>query len=198
MTTVFTPPPPMPPPARPLTVADLAALPKELPSGPARYELDDGRLIVMAPAGDIHCAVEANLVTELKVQGERKGHGKARCGEVSVILRRGPDRVVGADAVFITSKSLPIRRSSEGYLETIPELVVEVRSPNDTGPEVERKVRDYLAAGVKVVWVADPEAQTVTAHRPGQPPFVFAETDTLTVGDLIPGFRMAVRDVFQL
>ena len=46
--------------------------------------------------------------------------------------------------------------------------------------------------------VLDPEARTVTAHRPGQPPFVFAETDTLTVGDIIPGFRVAVRDVFQL
>jgi Uma2 family endonuclease len=198
MTTVITPMSSVGMSPRLLTVADLPMFPTQLPSGPVRYELDDGRLVVMAPPGYDHGAVELNIGTELKVQGERKGHGKASSGEVAVILRRGPDRVVGADAVFVASKSLPIRRSSEGYLETIPDLVVEVRSPNDTGPEVEQKVRDYLRAGVKVVWVADPEARTVTAHRPGQPPFVFSETDTLTVGDVIPGFRVAVRDVFQL
>lgn len=141
--------------------------------------------------------MQLNIGTELKIQGERKGHGKART-EVGVILWRGPDRVVGPDALFVGNKSLPIRLSSEGYLETIPDLVVEVRSPNDTQPEILRKVQDYHRAGVKVVCVAEPEARTVTAHRPGQPPFVFAETDTLTVGDLIPGFRVTVRDVFQL
>lgn len=197
MTTVITPAPSMPPPARPLTVADLAVLPSELPSGPVRYELDNGRLVTMAPPADPHGAVQSNIGADLKVQGERKGYGKTRT-EVGVILWRGPDRVVGPDVLFVAKKSLPIRLSSEGYLETIPELVVEVRSPNDTGPEIERKVRDYLTAGVNVVWVADPETRTVIAHRPGQPPHVFTETDTLTVEDLIPGFRVAVRDVFQL
>ena len=71
---------------------------------------------------------------------------------------RNPDRLVGADAVFIANSSLPIRESSEGYLETIPDLVVEVRSKNDTLPAVQRKVDDYLTAGVKVVWVVDPAA----------------------------------------
>jgi Uma2 family endonuclease len=181
-----------------LTVADLAVLPSELPSGPVQYELANGRLVIMAPPGDIHGAVESNLATELKVQGERRGLGKARSGDVGVVLWRNPDRVVGADAVFIANGSLPIRRSSEGYLETIPDLVVEVRSPNDTLPEVQDKVNDYHRAGVKVVLVADPGPQTVTAHRPGQPPQVFGVADVLTVPDVITGFRMAVRDVFVL
>src|SRR5947209_18961416 len=87
-------------PARPLTVADLAALPAELPSGPVRFELDNGRLIVMPPPGDLHGAVDAKLQAELVYQGERRGLGKAR-SEVGVILWRDPDRVVGPDAVFI-------------------------------------------------------------------------------------------------
>jgi Uma2 family endonuclease len=115
-----------------------------------------------------------------------------------VVLWRNPDRVVGADAVFIAAASLPIRRSSEGYLETTPDLVVEVRSKNDTDAEVRRKVNDYLAVGVRVVWVPDPEAQTVTVYRPGQQPQVLTTADTLTVDDVIPGFRMPVADVFAL
>jgi Uma2 family endonuclease len=186
------------PAARRLTVADLAAFPSELPSGPVRYELDNGRLIIMPPPGDTHGAVESNLAADLKQQGERRGLGKARCGEVGIILWRNPDRVVGADAVFIANASLPIRLSTEGYLETIPDLVAEVRSKNDSEPQVRQKVADYLSAGVRVVWVADPESRTVTVHRPGQGPQVLGEEDTLTVEDVIPGFQVAVRDIFRL
>src|SRR5439155_7048790 len=91
-----------------LTAADLAMLPSDLPSGPVVYELDNGKLIVMPPPGDIHGAVESNLVAELKHQGDKLGFGKTRSGGVGVILWKTPDRVVGPDAVFISKASLPI------------------------------------------------------------------------------------------
>lgn len=178
------------------TVADVAALPTDLPSGPVQYELDNGRLLTMPPPGDVHGAVQGNFSEAFKSQGERKGLGKAR-GEVGVILWRDPDRLVGPDATFITSASLPLRRSPEGYLLTLPELVVEVRSKNDTQAELERKIADYLQAGVIVVWVADPESRTVTEYRKGQPPRVFGENDILTVEDIIPGFQLSVRDALR-
>lgn len=180
-----------------LTVEDLAALPDELPSGPVLYELDNGRLVIMPVPGDSHGAVELNIGTELKVQGERRGHGKARSGDVGIILWRDPDRVVGADAVFITNRSLPLRLCKQGWLETIPDLAVEVRSKNDTTRAVLNKVRDDLKAGVKLVWVADPNRETVTVYRRGRKPEVFRKNDTLTADDIIPGFRMSVADVFH-
>jgi Uma2 family endonuclease len=200
MTTAATPPAPRPPVdyvPRLFTVADLAALPSELPSGPVRYELDNGRLITMPPPGDEHGAVESNIITALKNQGEAKGHGKGRSGDVGIILWRYPDRVVGADAVFVATRSLPIRRSTEGYLETIPDLVVEVMSKNDTQPAALRKVEDYLKAGVRLVWLVDPAVRQVTAHRPGLQPEVLGENDTLTADDVIPGFSLSVRDALQ-
>jgi Uma2 family endonuclease len=181
-----------------LTAADLAVLPSDLPSGPVVYELNNGRLVVMPPPGDIHGAVESNIGAELKIQGERRGLGKARSGGVGVILWKNPDRVVGPDAVFVAKESLPIRTSKEGYLETIPELVVEVRSKNDTGPEISRKVQDYFKAGVRVVWVSDPGKRTVTIYRPGQKAKVLHENDVLTIPDIIPGFELSVREVFQI
>jgi Uma2 family endonuclease len=186
-----------PPAERLWTVADLAALPDELPTGPVHYELDDGRLIIMAPPGDTRGAVESNLVTQLKVQGELRGHGKARCGEVTVILRRNPDRTVGADAVFVANANLPIRLSKENFLETLPDLVVEVRSKNDRIAAMERKAGEYLTAGTRVVWLVDPFRQTVTELRLNQAPKVYAASDTLTIDDVIPGFQMAVADVFR-
>ncbi len=197
MPALATPPPATAVGPRLLTAADLAMLPSQLPSGPVRWELDNGRLVVMAPPGFIHGRCENSVATQLKVQGEERGHGQA-CGEVGVQLRRNPDRVVGPDAVFIANRSLPVRLTPEGYLESMPDLVVEVRSPNDTQPEVDRKVNEYLQAGVRVVWVPDPERQTVTAYRNGQPPQVFTIADALTVPDVIPGFAMPVRDVFAI
>ncbi|HKB05896.1 MAG TPA: Uma2 family endonuclease [Gemmataceae bacterium] len=199
MSTTLAPPvPPTPsvPTIKLLTIADVAVFPRSLPSGDVRYELDDGRLIVMPPPGDIHGAAQSKFGAALVIQGDSRGLGKART-EVGLVLRRNPDRLVCPDALFVAAASLPIRRSSEGYLETIPDLVVEIRSPNDTGPEVQAKVDEYLAAGVRVVWVADPDRQTVMAHRTGQPLEVFGPADALTVPDVIPGFQIPVADLFR-
>jgi Uma2 family endonuclease len=180
-----------------LTAADLAVLPTDLPSGSVKYELDNGRLIIMAPPGYSHGRCENKIAAQLSIQGEQRGHGRAT-GEVGVLLWSNPDRVVGPDAAFIANRSLPVRLTPEGYLETIPDLVVEVRSKNDTLPEIDHKVNDYLRAGVRVVWVPDPERQTVTVYRNGQPPQVFGAADTLTVPDVIPGFAVPVQNLFAV
>jgi Uma2 family endonuclease len=177
-------------------IADLEALPTELPSGPIDYELDNGRLIFVVPPGDLHGAAQVNLATQLKVQGDFSGHGKTRT-EVGVVLWRNPDCILTPDVLFVSSKSLPIRRSPEGYLETIPNLVVEIRSKNDSLKYVQRKVQQYLKAGVEIVWVADWSALTVTAHTASGAPVIYGETDMLQLPGLIPGFSMLVADVFR-
>ena len=63
----------------------------------------------------------------------------------------------------------------------MPDLVVEVRSKNDTAAEVESKVASYLQGGVKVVWVADPSAKTIAAYRPTPSRVFFRESDTVSV-----------------
>jgi len=150
----------------------------------------------MPPPGDIHGSAQNKFGSALLIQGEAKGFGKSRT-EVGLILRRNPDRLVGPDAVFVAAASLPLRRSPEGYLETIPELVVEIRSPNDSDPEVQAKVNEYLAAGVRIVWVADPDRQTVTTYRMGQAPQILGPTELLTIPDVIPGFQALVADLLR-
>lgn len=187
--------PSRPVPQRPLTVADLAALPSELPSGPVKYELDNGRLEIMAPAADDHVAAQVKILTQLCMQGEYRDFGVAR-GEIGIILWRNPDRFVVPDAAFTVKPKLPLRLTREGYHETIPDLIVEVRSKNDKQAEIDSKIADYLTAGVRLIWVPDPRSRTVTSYRPDQPSQVLTESDTLTCDDIIPGFRMPVSDVF--
>ena len=179
-----------------LTCADVVVLPESLPTGDVRYELDNGRLVIMAPPGDLHGAIQLNIGYELKRQGELAGHGKART-EVGIVLWRDPDRLVGADAAFVAKSSLPLKVTSEGYLETIPDLVVEIRSRNDTLAELMAKADDYVTAGVRIVWLVDPTTRTVLAYRGPSEPQRLGENDLLDAGDIIPGFRLMVADVLQ-
>lgn len=121
--------------------------------------------------------------------------GRARTA-TSVVLWRDPDRMVIPDVLFVANHSLPIRCTREGYLATIPELIVEVRSKNDSAAMIAAKVADYLKAGVQVVWIADPATKIVTVHRPGSNAEVFRDDDTLVCEDVLSGFRMKLADVF--
>lgn len=190
-----TPPNGAPPRRKLLTAADLAAMRTDLPGGTVRYELNDGVLVVMPPLGDIHGANQSNVNFFLRSEAQNRGLGEAR-GEVGIVLRRNPDRVVGADAAFILKKSLPVRRTQEGYLDTIPELVVEIRSKNDTNVEITAKVDEYFAAGVRVVWIVDPFARTLAAHRPDTSVQVFRNDEPLTC-DLLPGFAVPAARFFD-
>jgi len=178
------------------TAADLAEMPSDLPSGPVRYELHHGRLITMPPPGDLHGAIDSNLICALKMQGEHRKLGKAR-SEVGILLSRNPDHLLGPDAVFIANERLPLKVSEEGYLLTIPHLIVEVRSKNDTLAAMGRKADDYLKAGAVVVWIVDPIKRNVIERRANAEARTFTEDDTLTVEDIIPGFALSVRQVLQ-
>ena len=150
----------------------------------------------MSPTGARHGSLQSRLAAALILMGETKGHGRTYT-EVGIVLERSPDHVVGPDTAFVMARSLPAGISSEGYLDTIPELVVAIRSKNDTNAEIDEKVADYLKAGAQLVWAVDPEAETVAEHRPQSRPRTLGTTDTLACDDIIPGFRLPLAELFR-
>jgi len=68
---------------------------------------------------------------------------------------------------FIAAERLPEGKLPSGFIEGAPDLVVEVLSPNDNPMDLQQKVRDYLEAGARRVWVVAPEARTVTVLSAG-------------------------------
>ncbi len=147
----------------------------------------------MAPPGGDHGRKQNSVGFYLRLEAEMKGLGRA-FSEVGIVLRRGPDRVPGADAAFLTTDQLPPRYTREGYFETIPKLVVEIRSKNDTLPEIESKVAEYLAAGVVEIWVLDPEVQTIAMHTGGGV-VILGAGEALTSA-VLPGFSVPVHLFF--
>jgi Uma2 family endonuclease len=74
----------------------------------------------------------------------------------------------------------------------VPDIVLETRSPGETQPAVEQKIRDWLDAGVRAALDLDPARRRLTVYRPGQPLEVFGPEDELTLEDVLPGFRAAM------
>jgi Uma2 family endonuclease len=158
-------------------------------------ELVDGRVVPTMPTGDEHGDVEAELLMRLRDYGKETGRGRAVGGEAGIYIRRNPDTVRAADVLFI-SKERDLRPRAKGYFEIAPELVVEVLSPEDRMSRVREKLRDYFSAGVQVVWVVDPTLRRVLIHRSLTDLTVLDDRQILTEEDLLPGFSVAVSDLF--
>ena len=84
------------------------------------------------------------------------------------------------------------------YGETPPLLAIEVLSPNDRAGQVLSKINDYLKAGVKLVWLVDPELRRVTVYRPGQPHVTLKGDEALTGDPALPAYRVQVKSLFRL
>lgn len=110
------------------------------------------------------------------------------------------NRVRRADAWYIAlDRFTPGQYDTAGHFPTVPDLVVEVISPNDLAYEVNQKTDEWLAAGARLVWVIDPERRAVHVYRPGGPTvLLLREADTLTADPVLPGFACPVADLFRL
>src|SRR5262245_14716216 len=152
-------------------------------------ELVDGRIVPVSVPRFRHGVLEALLGAELLVWARGGGHGRVMTGDVGMYIRRNPDTVRGADVAFISTERAA-RNDPRGYMEVAPELVVEVLSPDDRWKEVQVKVADYFSAGVSAVWVVDPRKRRVLAYRSPAVVETFAEGQTLTDPELLPGFSL--------
>ena len=107
-----------------------------------------------------------------------------------------PNKVRKPDASFIRFGRLLGEKLPRGHIRIHPDLTVEVVSPNDLFTDVIAKVEDHHAAGVSLVWVIDPERRLAYVCPRGQPITRLGEGDELTGGDVLPGFRCRVGDLF--
>jgi Uma2 family endonuclease len=178
--------------ARPITGEELAERPN---LGPCELVL--GRVVPMSPTGGDHGRVEGNFFRAIDSFARARRVGKVLVGEVGIFTHRNPDSVRGADVAFISTERYERLRSRRGFLDVAPDLVVEVLSPHDSASDLTQRLREYLAAGVRLVWVADPEAKAVRAHRSLADVREFREADRLTGDDVLPGFEVDVRTLFE-
>jgi Uma2 family endonuclease len=164
--------------------------------GLGRCELVRGELIMMSPAGSEHGSIIVNISTPLANFVSRAGLGRIFGAETGFHIARDPDTVRAPDAAFVTRDRLP-SQPPRGFFPGPPDLAVEVVSPDDRASEVLAKVQNWLDAGCRAVWLVDPRRQTVHVYQSGSETQVLGPSDTLVGGPLLPGFSLAVAEVFR-
>ena len=166
-----------------------------MPDDGYRYELVEGELRKMTPAGSEHGYVVGELSGRLWQHVRDHDLGSVFGAETGFRLSRDPDTVRAPDVSFIRQERIDAIGIPKEYFPEAPDLAVEVISPGDTAEEVDSKIRLWLAAGVRLVWVIHPGGRSATVYRSMSDVEVLIESDILDGGDVVPGFTCRVRDV---
>ena len=161
------------------------------------YELVEGVPTEMSPSADIHGKLAARILIHLGVYVEENDLGEVRAAETGFILKRDPDTVRAADASFIAKKRLVEISDDEAFTSIPPDLAAEVVSKDDSANEVQAKVQDYLQAGIRLIWIVYPKQQIVIVYYPDGRAETLSGDDSLTGGDVVPGFEYPLHKLFK-
>ncbi|HUG15529.1 MAG TPA: Uma2 family endonuclease [Thermomicrobiales bacterium] len=175
-----------------LTADDLATMPDD----GFRYELDEGELVRLPLSSFNSSSIAATIVSALIVFARPHALGRVAGADGAYILTSDPATVRIPDVSFVRADRLPPKEQWGCFLALAPDLAVEVVSPSDTVADVLDKVREYLDAGVRLIWVVQPSKRMVTVYTQDRTARVLYEDDTLDGGDVLPDFRLPVADVF--
>ena len=121
--------------------------------------------------------------------------GRVTGTDAGVLLERNPDTVREPDVAYFSAETLPLDVKIRGFYEVVPDLVVEVVSPNDRPREIADKVAMWLSHGVRLVWAVYPRpARSSSIHRKARSSST-PKDDELDGGVVLPDFRCLVRDI---
>ena len=161
-----------------------------------RYELVKGELRKMSPAGSEHGAIIVNVTVLLGQHVKANKLGVCFGAETGFKMASDPDTVRAPDVAFVRRERVLESGIPKKFWPGAPDLAVEVLSPGDTLDEVEEKVEDWLAAGTRAVWIVSPKRRSVTVYRSMTEVTRLSEADELDGGDVVPGFRCKVSEIF--
>ena len=162
------------------------------------YEIVNGQRVDLPPMSVYATWLASCLHGQLWSYARDKGLGWSVAEMLFVLdaehnLRRRPDVAFVSTARWPLDRALPMT----GDWDVVPDLAVEVISPNDVFKDVLAKVREYFHYGVQVIWVIAPEEQQVYVYDSPVQVRILTGQDELTGGEVVPGFRLPLVHLFQ-
>jgi Uma2 family endonuclease len=172
------------------TDEEFMALPED-----ERYELVNGELVNMGNSGMEHGNIASNLsffLTEL-VRSQKLG---VICdSSTAFTMKTGNKR--SPDVSFIAKERLQgVKRLPKGYFQGSPDLAVEILSPSNTVEEMTGKIVEFFENGTRLVWVIHPDEQYILVYHSTSPDRLLRLEDSLDGEEVIPGFSLAVAELF--
>lgn len=177
---------------RTMTVEELL----ELEDDGRRYELIRGELLSMPPTGEAHGHVMGKLSHLIWRYLDENPIALLAVGDPGYVLGHDPDILLAPDLALTLVTRLHGESAERGYPARAPDVVIEILSPTDRIGPVNEKVSLYLEAGVRIIWLIDPDRKAITQYAPNQPARLLQSGDTLTAESVLPGFQLPVSDIF--
>lgn len=168
----------------------------QMPSGGNRYELVNGVLNMISPAGGRHGRVTVRVNKLLAIHVDDHGLGETFAAETGFLLARNPDTVRAPDAAFVSQQKMQTLVDDSGFVPYAPDLAVEVVSPNESFADIERKAFNWLDSGTMLVLIVEPDSETVHAYRSRSNITVLTSNEFLDATDVVDGWRVKVSAFF--
>ena len=162
-----------------------------------RLELVEGEIVEMSKPTPGHGEITMRLGVKIANHVYENDLGRVTAAETGFVVARNPGgraTVRGLDIAFISKAKAPDPLPFKLF-ELVPDLAVEVISPGNRTGDTHKKVRELLKAGTPLIWIVYAETRTVVAHTAAGA-VTYEESDTLSGGDVLPGFEVGVGDIF--
>jgi Uma2 family endonuclease len=152
----------------------------------------EGALVIMPPTGGETGNRNSKLTARLEIWADADGTGLTFDSSTCFKLPNGAERSPDAAWVSWTRWNALTPEQRRSFPPLAPDFVVELRSTSDSLESLQAKLREYLANGVRLGWLLDPQSQRVEIYRPGQPVEVLNAPQTLSGEGVLPGFVLSL------
>lgn len=161
-----------------------------------RYELVQGALVDMGNSGMEHGGIGSFLGGLIAVYVRQQKLGIVCDSSTAFTLKNGNKR--SPDVSFVAKERLKgLKRPPRGFFQGSPDLVVEILSPSNTIEEIHDKIVEYFENDTRLVWVVHPDEKYVLVYHCPEPDRFLRPQDSLDGEAIVPGFEMAVADLFE-
>jgi Uma2 family endonuclease len=156
-----------------------------------------GEIIIMPPAGGESGYRNAHVTGQLVQWAKADGTGVVFDSSTGFVLPNGATR--GPDAAWVRRQRLVglLPDDAERFLRLAPDFVVELRSPSDRLPDLQLKMAEYIANGVRLGWLIDPYERSVDVCRPGRATEHLAAPDRVTGDPELSGLVLELGEIWR-
>jgi Uma2 family endonuclease len=154
-----------------------------------------GEMIIMSPAGSETGRKNARITYRLVQWAESDGSGVCFDSSAGFTLPNGAKRSPDASWILKSRWESLSREQRNDFAPICPDFVVELRSPSDVMRELQEKMTDYMENGARLGWLLDPIEKTVHVYRPGQPPELLENPESISGDPVLPGFRFHFSEI---
>ncbi|GAB4188214.1 MAG: Uma2 family endonuclease [Coleofasciculaceae cyanobacterium] len=156
-----------------------------------------GELIIMPPTGSETGGRNASLTAQIWLWNQQTRLGKSFDSSTGFKLPNGANRSPDAAWVRRERWDALTPEQKRGFAPLCPDFVVELCSPSDDLEDVQQKMQEYLANGIRLGWLIDPKTRRVEIYRPDGEVEILDNPATLSGETVLPGFVLDLQPVFE-